>query len=208
MSGRARKLFSANVYRTPLHLNNFIGVDMHPYSMPELHSGDTYVWIPESVNPVLLRVMVLHWLYGLKRFDDAQIVLIKFQHWMRNNVDMPDKRKQKPQNSDNDFIGFVNIQLSDDEFAEIDKIVKSKDAPILEHLLEFLLDVGKISINYYKGSLNLTLVLLEGEMAGYGVSAFSDNLYETATIVAYKVEHYKEQFASIFKNGGQRRQRG
>lgn len=177
--------------------------------IPELQNGDTYVWIPEHADKLLLRVVAVHWCYGRKRFEVSTVTFIKFQHWLREtSYDMATDRKQVKNGNSDDFIGFVNIRLTDEQFAEIDMRVRSKKPEALENIMEFVLDKGKMSINYVRGSLNVTCTVLEGEMKGYAVSAFADSLYEAITILAYKIDKYLPQFAEIYKSGGQRSSRG
>jgi len=122
---------------------------------------------------------------------------------------MSRKPKQKTQEkAQADFIGFVNIRLTDDELIEVDEALNSDKPPSLEENLETLLDTGKVSLNYLRGTLNVTLVVLEGEMSGYAVSAYGTSPLETTAILRYKVVKYLKDFKTLFESGGNTRQRG
>jgi len=166
------------------------------------------VYIQDDCDAAFLRLIVVHWFCGLGRWDDKHIQLIALKHYEREGKSVSGLRKGV-KDATPAFIGFVNIRLSEEEFSAIDEVCKGeKPPPLLEELLERLLNVGKLSLNYYRGSLNVTLTVLEGSQAGYAVSAFSDNLFEAVMIVCYKVDNYLDRFEALFKSGGQRTPRG
>jgi len=105
-----------------------------------------------------------------------------------------------------DFIGFVNITLTDEEYQFVDEA--DKDAQSMINHMDYLLELGKISFNYTRGSINATLTVLEGVSAGYAVSGYSDTLAESVVILRLKVQNYLDKFDEIYKTGGTRKKRG
>ena len=102
----------------------------------------------------------------------------------------------------------VNIRLSDEELNEVDKLLPKADSGTLVECLDRLLEVGKVSFNWQKGSMNITLTVMEGKQAGYAVSAFSDSLNEAILILSVKVRNYLDSFSEIYSKGGTRTRRG
>lgn len=105
-----------------------------------------------------------------------------------------------------EFIGFVNITLTDDEMAQVDEA--DHDEKAMAAHMDYLLELGKLSFNYVRGSLNATLTVLEGVSAGYAVSAYSDTMPESVIILRLKVQNYLDKFAEIYAGGGTRKKRG
>jgi len=105
-----------------------------------------------------------------------------------------------------DFIGFVNITLTDEELAHVDSADKDNEAMALH--MDYLLDLGKLSLNYNRGSLNATLTVMDGASAGYAVSGYSDTLQEAIIIVRMKVQNYLDKFPEIYTSGGTKKRRG
>lgn len=120
----------------------------------------------------------------------------------------PAKKEAAADRTAAEFIGFVNISLNDDEMAQIDAAAETQDATSLALHLDYLLDLGKVSLNYTRGSLNATLTVLEGASAGYAVSGYSDTLQEAILIVRLKVQNYLDKFPEIYTSGGTKKRRG
>ena len=118
------------------------------------------------------------------------------------------KTTPKTREGNPEFIGFVNIRLSDEELNEVDKLLPKADTGTLVECLDRLLEVGKVSFNWQKGSMNITLTVMEGKQAGYAVSAFSDSLNEAILILSVKVRNYLDSFSEIYSKGGTRTRRG
>jgi len=113
-----------------------------------------------------------------------------------------------PERKQSDFIGFVNIYLNEDELASIDVALENIEPNAMALHLDYLLDLGKVSLNYTRGSLNCTLTVLEGASAGYAVSGYSDTLIEAILITRLKVQNYLDKFPDIYTNGGTKKRRG
>lgn len=98
-------------------------------------------------------------------------------------------KTEEKQASQAKWNGFVNIKLSDDEFALIDSITPSID---VGEYCKWLADFGKVTIafNASNSTYNCTVVFNGGRLAGYGISSFSDTFNEAVSITAFKVEHY------------------
>jgi hypothetical protein len=107
-----------------------------------------------------------------------------------------------------EFIGFVNISLSDAELAEIDKAMAGNELPNMALHVDYLMELGKVTFSYVRGSVQCTLTVLDGQQAGYAVSAFSDSLIESILMCRLKVQNYLDQFGEIYKKGGSSRKRG
>lgn len=120
----------------------------------------------------------------------------------------PAKKEPTTDRAASEFIGFVNITLNDDEMAQIDAAVDTLEPAALALHLDYLLDLGKVSLNYTRGSLNATLTVLEGASAGYAVSGYSDTLSEAILIVRLKVQNYLDKFPEIYTSGGTKKRRG
>lgn len=120
----------------------------------------------------------------------------------------PAKVTEKPTRGEAEFIGFVNISLNEEELGHVDAAVETFEPSSLALHLDYLLDLGKVSLNYTRGSVNCTLTVLEGVSAGYAVSGYSDTLPEAIIITRLKVQNYLDKFPEIYKNGGFRKRRG
>jgi len=156
-----------------------------------------------------LSLCVRLWFYAQSRFSDETIHLVPMHWFSMEDMDMARKPKDKAKVEGNaDFIGFVNITLTDDEMSQIDAYLEAKDPPELGANLEALLDVGKVSLNYQRGTLNVSCVVQEGEMAGYAVSAYGSSPLETTTILWFKIDRYLKDFKTIYEKGGNTRKRG
>jgi len=117
------------------------------------------------------------------------------------------KRSRKPEaterNTNTEWRGFVNVELSELEWADVDKEVSDKDVfkRIPAHL-DYILELGKVTFNYTNGSVSCALTILEGTSKGLTVSSFSDNLTEALVATRAKVQNHLDEFEDIFKNGG------
>lgn len=125
---------------------------------------------------------------------------------------MPSRTKSKKPdaNVSTDWRGFVNVDLTDDEWSLIDKEVADKkvNETIPGHI-DYLLELGKVTFNYSNGSVSCSLTILEGAQKGFTVSSFSDNLVEALLTTRLKVQNYLPEFETLFTGGGgQKRRRG
>lgn len=107
-----------------------------------------------------------------------------------------------------EFIGFVNITLTDNELAEVDRSLSEQETDTFPPDIEALLELGKVSLNYVKGSVNVALTVMEGVAMGYAVSAWGEDVKEATHILRYKVHKYLDKFEEIYKGGGNTRRRG
>lgn len=114
-------------------------------------------------------------------------------------------KKKEPVKSEFEFIGFVNITLTDAEIAEVDAAILQDETTTFSERVEFLLDFGKLSFNYQKGSMNCSLTVMEGVSTGYAVSAFGENVYDAIAFLQLKVVRYLDKFTEIYEKGGQAR---
>jgi len=117
--------------------------------------------------------------------------------------------KEAASNFDGNWRGFVNITLTDEEFAIIDK--EMKDAKINSTVpghIDYLLELGKVSFTYTNGSLVVSLTISEGAQKGFTVSSFSDSVVEALLITRLKVQNYLADFETIFAGGGVKKKRG
>lgn len=120
------------------------------------------------------------------------------------------KSKKPADNTGAEWRGFVNVNLSDEEWLAIDKAMSDKKVTesVPGHL-DYLLELGKVTFNYTNGSLVCSLTILEGAQKGFTVSSFSDNLVEALLTTRLKVQNYLPEFEAIFNGGGgQKRKRG
>lgn len=121
------------------------------------------------------------------------------------------RKSKKPEaNTGTDWRGFVNIELTDEEWLAIDKAMADKKvAEGVPGHLDYLLELGKVTFNYTNGSLVCSLTILEGTQKGFTVSSFSDNLIEALLTTRLKVQNYLADFETIFAGGGgAKRKRG
>src|SRR6186997_1183394 len=129
-----------------------------------LRDNDVYVYCPGEDSVSRMRYAVWSWefslggqVHGIKRAWSSEITIIHVNHYHGDiSVTTRKGKAAKPIVQDNGFIGFVNIRSPEDELALVDKALTSKTPPDLGEQLEFLLDKGKISLNYVKGALNAT----------------------------------------------------
>ena len=174
-----------------------------------LADNEVFLYRRDWTNRVAMSLLVRLWFYAQDRFSDETIHLIPMHLFTMEDTAVSRKPKEKSKVEGNaDFIGFVNITLTDDEMGQVDAYLEAKDPPELGANLEALLDVGKVSLNYQRGTLNVSCVVQEGEMAGYAVSAYGSSPLETTTILWFKVDRYLKDFKTIYEKGGNTRKRG
>lgn len=121
-----------------------------------------------------------------------------------------ERRGKKPAaNTGTEWRGFVNVDLTDDEWSAIDKEMADKKVTdrVPSHL-DYLLELGKVTFNYSNGSVSCALTILEGAQKGFTVSSFSDNLVEALLVTRLKVQNYLPQFEELFAGKIQTRKRG
>lgn len=118
--------------------------------------------------------------------------------------------KKPEQNTVSDWRGFVNIDLTDAEWAMIDKAAADKKVgDTIPGHLDYLLELGKVTFNYTNGSCVCSLTIQEGAQKGFTVSSFSDSVVEALLTTRLKVQNYLPEFETIFAGGGgQKRKRG
>lgn len=120
------------------------------------------------------------------------------------------KSKKPADNTSTEWRGFVNVELTDVEWSQIDAAMADKkvDASVPAHL-DYLLELGKVTFNYTNGSVSCSLTILEGAQKGFTVSSFSDNLVEALITTRLKVQNYLPEFEALFAGGGgSKRRRG
>lgn len=175
-----------------------------------MSDGETYIYDDYGHNWVALTKAVLGWVSATTPYLPHKIEIIPLSKLERCNI-MPAKGKKPAQTeaiTKPEFIGFVNITLSDDELALVDKELATKPLPELGVQLDYLMDIGKLSMSYYRGSVNITCTVLEGLSAGYAVSAFAADLLEAALILRLKLQNYLADLPKLYQAGGTGRIRG
>jgi len=183
---------------------------------PLLVDGSTYVVIDDHNHTDLCWQVIVRWYTSLipsnmrPKVWRSRINIVSLRHYQEIEEMVSSRGKKKePVRSENGFIGFVNITLTEDEYALVDKEMSDKKVVSgMPGHIDYLLELGKVSINYVNGSVNVTLTVLEGEMIGYAVSAFSDSVIEAVLLVRLKVERYLPQFKEIYEKGGAKSRRG
>jgi len=180
---------------------------MSVWRLPELKDGDTWVYDFDNHCFVCAQWGVMHWFYGLRRFECSTITYLSSKHY-DGECDMSTGKAKTNNRKEFQFIGFVNITLTDTELALVDEEMGQKKPPDLGGQLDYLMDIGKVTFSYVRGSVNVTLTVLEGVSAGYAVSAFSDNVLEACLMLRLKVVNYLANFEAIYTSGGQHKKRG
>lgn len=146
----------------------------------------------------------------LKKVWFAQLNIISLRHYTPEENTMPTRSKtKKPDaNTQGDWRGFVNVELTDEEWSQIDTAVADKkvNESIPGHL-DYLLELGKVTFNYSNNSVSCALTILEGVSKGLTVSSFSDNLVEALLTTRLKVQNYLPDFETLFTGGGGRKTR-
>lgn len=140
----------------------------------------------------------------------AQLNVVPLRHYKQDREMAVNARKAKKpeQNTSTEWRGFVNVNLSDEEWQIIDKAVMDKkvNETVPGHL-DYLLELGKITFNYSNGSVSCALTILEGTQKGFTVSSFSDNLVESLLTTRLKVQNHLPEFEELFQAGGQQKRR-
>jgi len=181
-----------------------------------LQSGDEYIHIDDHRHNDTTWHAINDWFWSVcfgtskhKKVYHSQITIINLRH-MRDDTmaTKANNAKKKGAEEKVDFIGFVNITLTDDEYAEIDKALEGDEVPNMPNHIDYLMELGKVTFSYLRGSVQCTLTVLEGKQAGYAVSAFSESLIESILLVRLKVQNYLDTFEDIYKKGGSARKRG
>lgn len=176
--------------------------------MKSLSDGDTWVYEFEKHPFLDASNVVWWWLVGLKRFDESEITLVSNHFSASGGVMVTSKDKSKDRDNQPEFKGFVNINLSDEEYDQIDAVMTSKKLPELGVQLDYLLEVGKVSLSYVRGSMNVTITFLSGENVGIAVTAYSDTMLEAVLLLRMKVQNYGTQLPALLAGGGVKRKRG
>jgi len=117
--------------------------------------------------------------------------------------------KATSEQSGNGWRGFVNVELSEVEWQQVDKEVTDKKVSerVAGHI-DYLLELGKLTFNYTNGSVSCSLTILEGVNKGLTVSSFSDNLIEALVANRLKVQNHLGEFEDIFAGKAPKRRRG
>lgn len=183
-----------------------------------LTDGDTYVHIDDHRHNPLTWHAVYFWWFRCalpiareKRIWQSEITVIPLRHFNGQIQLMAKKATKTDENKERgnpEFIGFVNISLNDDELALIDAALEGSPLHDMPNHMDYLLELGKLSFNYTRGSIQCTLTVLEGSSAGYAVSGYSDTLIEAILLTRMKVQNYLDKFPDIYKNGGTKKRRG
>jgi hypothetical protein len=140
----------------------------------------------------------------------SQLNVIPLRYYEDTNMPANTRKGAKPQdNLKGDWRGFVNVELNNEEWANIDKELSAKDvsARIPAHL-DYLLELGKVTFNYTNGTVVCALTIVEGQNKGFTVSSFSDNIVEALLATRLKVQNYLPEFENIFNAGGKKGKRG
>ena len=169
-----------------------------------MSDGDVFVYDPDNGNSDDLRVHLILWMYHQERFGVSTIEMTT----RKNLLTEHDEMAKEQQETKVQFVGFVNISLTDDEMKPVDVALAAKVKPDLGEQLAWLLELGKLSFSFNRGSLSCTLTVNEGVSAGYAVSAFSDSPLESVLILRQKVNLYLDKFPVIYKQGGKQKARG
>jgi len=170
-------------------------------------SGDVILFNPYWSSIRLICWNVESWILSIPRFSWEHLHIIHINHIAYKDFEMSRKpaKKKESVKSEFEFIGFVNITLTDSEIAEVDAALLQDKADTFSERVEFLLDFGKVSFNYQKGSMNCSLTVMEGVSTGYAVSAFGESVYDAIAFLQLKVVRYLDKFAEIYEKGGQTR---
>jgi len=178
-----------------------------------------YIHIDDHKHNDLTAKFVRSWLISCfpsphrKKVWFSQLNVIPLRHYAEDDNEMASnsrKPKATEKNTNTEWRGFVNVELSEQEWQDVDKEVSDKDVSkrIPAHL-DYILELGKVTFNYTNGSVSCALTILEGTAKGLTVSSFSDNLIEALVATRAKVQNHLAEFEDIFANGGgQKRRRG
>jgi hypothetical protein len=167
-----------------------------------------YVYDSPQHDPTELAAFVKRWFYTLDRFVVAEVLLGSSRFYMMEGNVMVDKKSKASERDVSPFIGFVNITLTDVEYASVDEAISAKKPPDLGMQLDYFLEFSKLSLSFVRGALNVTATIQSGKSAGYAVSAFSDNLLEALLILRMKTTNYLDEFPQLYLAGGVKRKRG
>lgn len=182
------------------------------------HTVLDYVHIDDHKHNDLTAKFVRDWWFSCapvphtKKVWFAQLNIISLRHYTGDTevATNPRKAKKPSENVSGEWRGFVNVTLTDDEFATIDAALADKKyPPDLANSIDYLLELGKVTFNYVNGSVSCALTIQEGASKGLTVSSFSDTVTEALLITRLKVQNYLPQFEEIFAGGvKQTRRRG
>jgi len=176
-----------------------------------------YIHIDDHQHNALTARFIQDWLLACfprpyaKKVWFAQLNIIPLRYYIGED-ELANSRKSKSPaaNTSADWRGFVNVELSDDEWLAIDRAAADKTVTkeIPGHI-DYLLELGKVTFNYTNGSISCALTIQEGAQKGFTVSSFSDNLIEALLTTRLKVQNHLAEFDAIFAGGGgQKRRRG
>jgi len=178
-----------------------------------------YIHVDDHHHNDLTARYLRHWLIRCvvtlpneRKIWFAQLNLIPLRHYVKDDDVAGSNRKPKKAeaNTSTEWRGFVNVELSEEEWAAVDKEVADKQVfSRLPSHLDYLLELGKVTFNYTNGSISCALTILEGVQKGFTVSSFSDNAIEALVTTRLKVQNHLAEFEAIFTgSGGNKRKRG
>jgi len=183
-----------------------------------LSNGDTFIHIDDHQHNGVTWNAIYQWWFKLaiahnspKRIWQSAIQIINLRHYgdeIKLMAKRPVSNVKNRESRQADFIGFVNINLTEEEWTVVDKTDMSAELLHMPLHIDYLMDIGKLSLNYSQGGIQVTLTVLEGLSAGYAVSAYSDNLIEALIVLRLKVQNYLDKFPEIYKSGGTKKRRG
>ena len=182
------------------------------------HTVIDYVHVDDHKHNDLTAGFVRDWWFSCapvphtKKVWFAQLNVISLRHYMGDTEVATNTRKAKKpaENVSGDWRGFVNVNLTEDEWVTIDRVMADKkNPPEIAPSIDYLLELGKVTFNYTNGSVSCALTIQEGVSKGLTVSSFSDNCIEALLVTRLKVQNYLPQFEDIFAGGvKQTRRRG
>lgn len=164
---------------------------------PDFYKSEIARWGEEQVHEHLKFRLGLTYLtsIGLDMWLTNYVVRTKINE-VNRILDKMSKGKKSQQNSQAEWGGYVNIRLTEAQLKEYDAYLM-KHKVQAETSLAFLLNQGKVSIQYTNDSFTCTLT---AEHAGkiWALSAFSADWVDAVNLLAYKVT----QNPDWYKTGG------
>lgn len=163
---------------------------------PDFYKWEVAQWGEEQVLEHINFRLGLTYLtgIGLDMWLTNYVVRTKINE-VNRILDKMSKGKKSQQNSTAEWGGYVNIRLSDAQLAEYDAYLM-KNKVKAETSLSFLLNQGKVSIQYTNDAFTTTLTVEYGGKI-WAISAFSSDWIDSVNLLAYKVTMHPDWY----KNG-------
>lgn len=170
-----------------MKIENFV-----PFNLVKRFTGDSHYWlITGKSDPFLFTTAVFHWDLGASRYHNSEIVFSLLTSDIKEHGKMASAGKPQDGKKDDNFKGFINVDLTENDKAVVKASWEKAKFPTL---FSTLVDIGKVSISYnaQTNSYNCAVVFYNEPVKGFCVSSFAKNPLMALFITWYKLDTYAD----------------